>query len=85
MSHITHFYGVKFVAWKSGSVKKLTNIMCGPEGAVFAKAKFGFLLSIPLHSSVFGTSFQLITGVPLRWLTLIHLWGMSALCLPRLL
>ena len=27
MSQITHFYGVKFLAWKSGSVKFWTNIM----------------------------------------------------------
>ena len=37
--------------------KKLTNIMSGPEGAVFAKAKFGFLLSTPLHSSFFRNKF----------------------------
>ena len=41
--------------------------MSGPEGAVFAKAKFGFLLSIPLHSSVFGTSFQLITVITVEF------------------
>ena len=33
----------------------------------FAKAKFGFLLSIPLHSSVFGTSFQLITVITVEF------------------
>ena len=27
MSQITHFYGVKFLAWKPGSVKFWTNIM----------------------------------------------------------
>ena len=57
MSQITRFYSVKFVAWKSGSVKELTNIMSGPEGAVFAKAKFGFLLTIPLQFSVFWNKF----------------------------
>ena len=42
MSQITHFYGVKFVAWKSGSVKKMTNIMSGPEEAVLQKQNLAF-------------------------------------------
>ena len=35
MSQITDFYGVKFFAWKPGSVKFWTNIMSASEKAVF--------------------------------------------------
>ena len=66
MSQITHFCGVKLLAWKSGCVKFLTNSMSGGTGRV-STLELESRICLHCASHKLGSHFQWLefNGIPL--------------------
>ena len=78
MSQITHFCGVKLLAWKSGCVKFWTNIMSAFVMLHFEQGWFwahDFIMCYANNSDLPHKIFVQFSGQNITWILFIYHWS----------